>query len=238
MVGQPHCTGPGFSEASRAARAVASTADTHGPQTRPLSATSSASSKASGIRQSAHHILAGHGGFAGTGASAPVTPGPTRRALSAMMSTHTCTHSSQIKTVGPAMSFLTSRSLLLQKEQRRAGFPAPSCCSVRFLPNTAYSRAAQHRDSLRREIDDYRARGARTSTLFVRFIAFGSGSSQLGLNRYLLELHQQCAAGREEHLMSKEPGAGVPKLVVSPVAEAKAAPRTRWEEVGISAVLN
>src|SRR5215216_2166008 len=38
---------------------------------------------------------------------------------SAMMSLHTSTHSSQIKTVGPAMSLRTSFWSLLQNEQRR-----------------------------------------------------------------------------------------------------------------------
>jgi hypothetical protein len=45
----------------------------------------------------------------------------------AMMSTHTPTHSSQIMTAGPAMSFLTSFWVLLQKEHRRD--------SVMFSPN-------------------------------------------------------------------------------------------------------
>ncbi len=40
-----------------------------------------------------------------------------------MMSRQMSTHSSQMKTVGPAMSFLTSRWLLLQKEQRSASSP-------------------------------------------------------------------------------------------------------------------
>src|SRR5437660_7904216 len=41
-----------------------------------------------------------------------------------MMSRQISTHSSQMYTVGPAMSFLTSRWLLLQKEQRRTS-PLP-----------------------------------------------------------------------------------------------------------------
>src|SRR5215216_4615890 len=41
------------------------------------------------------------------------------RLSSAMMSLQTSTHSSQMKTVGPAMSFRTSFWSLLQKEHRR-----------------------------------------------------------------------------------------------------------------------
>ncbi len=41
------------------------------------------------------------------------------RLSSAMMSLHTSTHSSQMKTVGPAMSLRTSFWSLLQNEQRR-----------------------------------------------------------------------------------------------------------------------
>src|SRR5436190_91733 len=42
---------------------------------------------------------------------------------SAMMSRQMSTHSSQMKTVGPAISFLTSRWLLLQNEHLRASSP-------------------------------------------------------------------------------------------------------------------
>src|SRR5262245_1592720 len=42
-----------------------------------------------------------------------------KRLSSAMMSLQTSTHSSQMKTVGPAMSFRTSFWSLLQNEQRR-----------------------------------------------------------------------------------------------------------------------
>src|SRR4029079_1522244 len=48
-----------------------------------------------------------------------------KRLSTAMMSLQTSTHSSQMKTVGPAMSFRTSFWSLLQKEQRRtSGSPA------------------------------------------------------------------------------------------------------------------
>src|ERR1700681_2735322 len=42
---------------------------------------------------------------------------------SAMMSRQMSTHSSQMKTVGPAMSFFTSRWLLLQNEHLRTSSP-------------------------------------------------------------------------------------------------------------------
>src|SRR6478672_10323676 len=44
---------------------------------------------------------------------------------SRMMSMHSSTHSSQMKTVGPAMSFLTSCWLLPQNEQYRVFFESP-----------------------------------------------------------------------------------------------------------------
>src|SRR5256885_5291957 len=47
------------------------------------------------------------------------------RLSSAMMSLQTSTHSSQMKTVGPAMSLRTSFWSLLQKEQRRIS-PSPA----------------------------------------------------------------------------------------------------------------
>src|SRR5690606_6334924 len=47
------------------------------------------------------------------------TPRVSKRLSSAMMSLQTSTHSSQMKTVGPAMSLRTSFWSLLQKEQRR-----------------------------------------------------------------------------------------------------------------------
>ena len=48
------------------------------------------------------------------------------RRSSAMMSLQTSTHSSQMKTVGPAMSLRTSFWSLLQNEQRRVSFsPVP-----------------------------------------------------------------------------------------------------------------
>src|SRR5919205_2040713 len=47
------------------------------------------------------------------------TPRFSKRLSSAMMSLHTSTHSSQIKTVGPAISLRTSFWSLLQNEQRR-----------------------------------------------------------------------------------------------------------------------
>src|SRR5262245_4653712 len=47
------------------------------------------------------------------------TPRFSKRLSSAMMSLQTSTHSSQMKTVGPAMSLRTSFWSLLQNEQRR-----------------------------------------------------------------------------------------------------------------------
>src|SRR5215218_7321629 len=47
-----------------------------------------------------------------------------KRLSSAMMSLQTSTHSSQMNTVGPAMSLRTSFWSLLQKEQRRTS-PSP-----------------------------------------------------------------------------------------------------------------
>jgi hypothetical protein len=49
---------------------------------------------------------------------------PSERRSSAMMSLQTSTHSSQMKTVGPAISFRTSFWSLLQNEQRRLS-PSP-----------------------------------------------------------------------------------------------------------------
>jgi len=52
-----------------------------------------------------------------------------KRLSSAMMSLQTSTHSSQMKTVGPAMSLRTSFWSLLQKEHRRTSVsPAFSPC--------------------------------------------------------------------------------------------------------------
>jgi hypothetical protein len=47
------------------------------------------------------------------------TPRVSKRLSSAMMSLQTSTHSSQMNTVGPAMSLRTSFWSLLQNEQRR-----------------------------------------------------------------------------------------------------------------------
>src|SRR5713226_408561 len=47
-----------------------------------------------------------------------LVPRFSKRLSSAMMSLHTSTHSSQMKTVGPAMSFRTSFWSLLQNEHR------------------------------------------------------------------------------------------------------------------------
>ena len=55
---------------------------------------------------------------AGTGRLERRAPLFSKRLSSAMMSLQTSTHSSQMKTVGPAMSFRTSFWSLLQKEQR------------------------------------------------------------------------------------------------------------------------
>jgi hypothetical protein len=48
-----------------------------------------------------------------------------KRLSSAMMSLQTSTHSSQMKTVGPAMSFRTSFWSLLQNEHRRTSVSPP-----------------------------------------------------------------------------------------------------------------
>src|ERR1051326_3839168 len=55
---------------------------------------------------------------------------------SRMMSMHSSTHSSQMNTVGPAMSFLTSCWLLPQKEQYRVFFESPPLALVIGSPCT------------------------------------------------------------------------------------------------------
>src|SRR5687767_9294299 len=59
----------------------------------------------------------------GTGSEVRAPPRASNLLSSAMMSLQTSTHSSQMKTVGPAMSLRTSRWLLLQNEQRRVSSP-------------------------------------------------------------------------------------------------------------------
>src|ERR671911_2815359 len=60
----------------------------------------------------------------GTGREDREPPRASNRLSSAMMSLQTSTHSSQMKTVGPAMSLRTSFWSLLQNEQRRIS-PSP-----------------------------------------------------------------------------------------------------------------
>src|SRR6186997_83936 len=59
----------------------------------------------------------------GTGREVRAPPRDSKRLSSAMMSLQTSTHSSQMKTVGPAISLRTSFWLLLQKEQRNDSSP-------------------------------------------------------------------------------------------------------------------
>ena len=63
-------------------------------------------------------------GPTGTGSDERAPPRASNRLSSAMMSLQTSTHSSQMKTVGPAISLRTSFWSLLQNEQRRIS-PSP-----------------------------------------------------------------------------------------------------------------
>src|SRR3954465_15828217 len=72
----------------------------------------------------------------GTGSDERAPPRASNLLSSAMMSLQTSTHSSQIKTVGPAISLRTSFWSLLQNEQRRIS-PSPfflttgwTCCAL------------------------------------------------------------------------------------------------------------
>src|SRR5687768_10167496 len=60
--------------------------------------------------------------ISGGDGSAERTPRLSNRLSSAMMSLQTSTHSSQMKTVGPAMSLRTSFWSLLQNEHRKTSF--------------------------------------------------------------------------------------------------------------------
>src|SRR6476660_1870484 len=62
--------------------------------------------------------------ISGGDGSADRTPRFSKRLSSAMMSFQTSTHSSQMKTVGPAISLRTSFWSLLQNEQRRISVSA------------------------------------------------------------------------------------------------------------------
>src|SRR5512132_3870235 len=75
----------------------------------------------------------------GTGSEERVPPRASARRSSAMMSLQTSTHSSQMKTVGPAMSLRTSFWSLLQNEQRRTSPSVPV-----FLVDTLLLPAADH----------------------------------------------------------------------------------------------
>src|SRR5438874_9089190 len=65
-----------------------------------------------------------------------------KRLSSAMMSLQTSTHSSQMKTVGPAMSLRTSFWSLLQNEQRRTSF-SPLALTIRTSDESRPSTYAQ-----------------------------------------------------------------------------------------------
>src|SRR5438067_13827077 len=58
---------------------------------------------------------------------------------SAMMSLQTSTHSSQMKTVGPAMSFRTSFWSLLQKEHRRTSVSPAFFTMSPFFPDYPFA---------------------------------------------------------------------------------------------------
>src|SRR5512144_3102786 len=75
----------------------------------------------------------------GTGRAERAPPRASKRLSSAMMSLQTSTHSSQMKTVGPAMSLRTSFWSLLQNEQRRTSPSAPV-----FLVDTLLLPATDH----------------------------------------------------------------------------------------------
>src|SRR5215471_6425099 len=64
---------------------------------------------------------------------------------SRMMSMQSSTHSSQIKTVGPAMSFLTSCWLLPQNEQYSVFFESPPLDLVIATPSSAVTPARRPR---------------------------------------------------------------------------------------------
>src|SRR5690348_4063568 len=67
--------------------------------------------------------------ISGGDGSADRTPRFSKRLSSAMMSLQTSTHSSQMKTVGPAISLRTSFWSLLQNEQRRIS-PSPAFFTI------------------------------------------------------------------------------------------------------------
>src|SRR5688572_28409285 len=68
----------------------------------------------------------------GTGSDERAPPRASNRLSSAMMSLQTSTHSSQMNTVGPAMSLRTSFWSLLQNEQRRIS-PSPAFITMDTL---------------------------------------------------------------------------------------------------------
>src|SRR5260221_13519403 len=77
----------------------------------------------------------------GTGREERAPPRASKRLSSAMMSLQTSTHSSQIKTVGPAISLRTSFWSLLQNEQRRIS-PSPFFLTMGFGLQALGFRAA------------------------------------------------------------------------------------------------
>src|SRR5262247_4170755 len=70
----------------------------------------------------------------GTGSDVRAPPRASNLLSSAMMSLQTSTHSSQMKTVGPAISLRTSFWSLLQNEQRRISESAPFFFKASSLP--------------------------------------------------------------------------------------------------------
>src|SRR4029453_11603355 len=80
----------------------------------------------------------------GTGSDDRAPPRASNRLASAMMSLQTSTHSSQMNTVGPAMSLRTSFWSLLQNEQRRIS-PSPVFLTMvvnQKLPANSYQLPA------------------------------------------------------------------------------------------------
>src|SRR5215203_5853500 len=95
----------------------------------------------------------------GTGSAERVPSGRWKRLSSAMMSLQTSTHSSQMKTVGPAMSLRTSFWSLLQNEQRRIS-PSPVFLTMWVDPEAAsYLPPAANRVSAVRLTAGNRKRG-------------------------------------------------------------------------------
>ncbi len=94
------------------------------------------------VPQNAHHASdGGHAGRAAVPASVPCALASLARRSSASISTHTSTHSSQMYTWGPAMSFRTSASPFLQNEHRCSGARSAAF----FRPSNMGLMSAPHR---------------------------------------------------------------------------------------------